>query len=47
MTDRWMDARTDERTHRKIVLLSHTLTMRGLDVARLIEFRLVAKEKIE
>ena len=30
MTDRWTDAgRTDGRTGGKIVLLSHTLTMRG------------------
>ena len=39
MTDRWMDdRRTDERTHGKVMLLSHTLTMRGSDVASLVEF---------
>ena len=37
MTDRW----TDGRTHRKIMLLSHTLNMRGSDVASLVEFRTV------
>ena len=34
-----MDARTDERTE-KIMLLSHTFTMRGSDVASLVEFHL-------
>ena len=42
MTDRWMDDRPkDGQTHGKIMLLSHTRTMRGSDVARLVEFRLV------
>ena len=27
-----------QRMHRKIMLLSHTLTMRGSDVASLVEF---------
>ena len=40
--DRWMDdGHTDGRRHRQIMLLSHTLTMGGSDVARLVEFRLV------
>ena len=34
MTNRWTD---DGRTEKK--LLSHTLTMRGSDVASLVEFR--------
>ena len=34
MIDRWMDA----QMHRKMMLLSHTLTMIGSDVASLIEF---------
>ena len=39
MTDKLTDdRRTDGRMHRKIMLLSHTLTMRGSDVARLLEF---------
>ena len=37
---RMTDARMDERTE-KIMLLSHTFTMRGSDVASLVEFRLV------
>ena len=40
MTDKWTDhGRTDGQTHRKIMLLSHTLTMRGKNVASLVEFR--------
>ena len=40
MTDGWTDdGRTDGRTHGKIMLLSHTPTMRGSDVASLVEFR--------
>ena len=35
-TDRWTDAR---RTNGKIMLLSHTLTMRVSDVAGLVELR--------
>ena len=39
MTDKKTDdGRTDGRTHRKIILLLHTLTMRGSDVG-LAEFR--------
>ena len=43
MTDEWTDdGRTEDgRTHRKIMLLWHTLTIRGSDVASLVEFRLV------
>ena len=33
------DSLTDGRMHRKIILFSHTLTMRGYDVASLVEFR--------
>ena len=33
-------------THGKIVLLSQTLSMRGRDVASLVEFRSVVKEEI-
>ena len=36
MTDKWMN---DRWMHRKIMLLLHTLTMRGSDVASLVEFR--------
>ena len=40
MTDKWMDkGHTDGWMHRKIMLLLHTLTMRGIDVASLVEFR--------
>ena len=40
MTDRQTDdGHTDGRTHGKIMLLSHNLTMRGSDVAILVEFR--------
>ena len=42
MAGRWMQG----RTHGKIMLLSHTLTMRGHDVASLVEFRPVVKEEI-
>ena len=39
MTDKWMDnGHTDGQTHRKIMLLSHTLTIRGSDVTSLVEF---------
>ena len=39
MTDRRTDNRhTDEQMNRKIILLSHTLTMRGRDVASLVKF---------
>ena len=37
---RMTDERTDERTE-KIMLLSHTFTTKGSDVASLVEFRLV------
>ena len=38
--DRWTDAGCiDKLTHRKIMLLSHTLTMKGSDVASFVEFR--------
>ena len=36
MTDSWTDAR---RTNGKLMLLSHTLTIRGSVVASLVEFR--------
>ena len=40
MTDRWTDdGRTDGQTDGQIMLLSHNLTMRGSDVAILVEFR--------
>ena len=39
MTDKWTDnVRTDRRTHRKIMLLTHTVTMRGSDVLSSVEF---------
>ena len=39
MTNRWMDNRHLEGwTHGKIKLLLHTLTIRGSDLARLVEF---------
>ena len=41
MTDKWTDAWKDGRMHRKIILLSHTLTMRGNNAAGLVEFRRV------
>ena len=41
MRDGWIDD-----THRKIMLLSHTLTMRGSDVASLVEFHPVVYEEI-
>ena len=38
MTDRWTDdGKTDGRTHGKIMLLSHTPIIRGIDVAGLVE----------
>ena len=43
MTDRWMDAK---QTDGKIMLLLYTLTIRGSDVASLIEFCPVVKEEI-
>ena len=33
------DGRTDELTHRKIMLLSHSLTIRESSVVSLLEFR--------
>ena len=30
---------TDTQTHAKVMLLSHNLTIRGSDVANLVEFR--------
>ena len=40
MTDRLRDeGRTDRRTQGKTMMLSHTFTMRGSDVASLVEFR--------
>ena len=41
-----MDGCTDGQTHRKLMLLSHTLTMRGDDVASLVEFHLVVLEEV-
>ena len=39
MTDKWIDdGCTDGRMHRKVILLLHTLTLRGSDVANLVEF---------
>ena len=39
MMDRWMEeGPMDGHTHRKIMLLSHTLTMWGSDAASLVEF---------
>ena len=39
MTDRWTDNRPMDRwMHGKIMLFSHTLTMRVSDVASLVEF---------
>ena len=43
MIDKWT---YDGQMHRKIMLLSHTLTIRGSDVATLVEFCPVVKEKI-
>ena len=43
MTDRWMDGR---QRHEKTMLLSHTLTIRGSDVASLVEFHPAVKEEI-
>ena len=40
MTDRWTDnGCTDGKTHGKVMLLSHNLTMRVSDIAILVEFR--------
>ena len=36
MTDKWTDGRCMDS--QKIILLSHTLTMRGSDVVSLVEF---------
>ena len=45
MTDRWTDdGRTEGRTHEKL-LLSHTLTMRGRDVASLVGLEKVFLER--
>ena len=39
MTDRWMDDEHMEgQAHGKIMLLLHTLTIRGSDIASLVEF---------
>ena len=39
MPERWTDdGRTDGWTHGKKMLLSHILTMKGSDVASLVEF---------
>ena len=47
MTDRWMDDRCmDAQTYQKIMFLSHTLTMRGSDIASLVEFHPVVSEEI-
>ena len=35
------DGCMDRQTHRKIMLLSHTLIMWGIDVASLVQFRLM------
>ena len=43
MTDKWMDnGCTKGQMHRGIMLLLHTLTMRGSDVASLVELHPVA-----
>ena len=37
--DRWMDdGHTEGHTHGKIILLLHTHTIRGSDIASLVEF---------
>ena len=42
MTDKWMNDRCiDGWMHRKIMLLLHNLTLRGSDVASLVEFNLI------
>ena len=41
MTDRWSDDGCKDRRAEKILLLSHILTIRGSDVASLVEFRSV------
>ena len=39
MSERWTDdGRRDRQTYGKIMLLSHNRTMRGSDVASLVEF---------
>ena len=46
MTDRLMDdGRMDGEAHGKIMLLSHTLTIRVSDVTSLVEFRRVVQEE--
>ena len=42
--DSVMDRHMDRQTHRKIMLLSHTLTMRGIDAESLVEFHPVVQE---
>ena len=44
MMDRWRDAGWMDG---KIMVLSHTLTMRGKDVASLVEFSPVVKEEMD
>ena len=45
VSDKWTDDEgMDGRTHGKIILLSHTLTMKGSDVASLVEFRPMVQE---
>ena len=40
MTDSWTDkGHTEGGTHRKIMLLSHSLTIKGSELASLVEFR--------
>ena len=40
MTDIWTDERCRDRwMHRKILLLLHTLNMKGSDIASLVAFR--------
>ena len=39
VTDRWMDdGRMEGRMHGKIMLFSHTFTIRKSDIARFVEF---------
>ena len=47
MTDRWTDnGHTEGQTHVKILLLSHTFTIRENDEAILVEFCPVDEEEI-
>ena len=41
MTDKWTDNRCTDGCTEKIMLLSNTHTIRGNDVASLVEFRLL------